>query len=70
MAAILRSRRNFLPEVKLEFEYATKIAMIICDILSFWSMLWLKYWQSYCSSNFWPILEPYDVINDIIHDRL
>ena len=39
MAAILKSRRNFLPEVKLEFEYATKIDLSICDILSFWSML-------------------------------
>ena len=39
MAAILSSRRNFLPEVTPEVEYATKIAMSICDILSFWSMI-------------------------------
>ena len=38
MVAILSSRRNFLPEVTSEVEYATKIAMSICDILSFWSM--------------------------------
>ena len=38
MAAILSSRRNFLTEVTLEVEYATKIAKSICDILSFWSM--------------------------------
>ena len=38
MAAILSSRRNFLTEVAPEVEYATKIAMSICDILSFWSM--------------------------------
>ena len=35
MAAILSSRRNFLPEVTPEVEYATKIAISICDILSF-----------------------------------
>ena len=39
MAAILGSQRIFLPEVKLEFEFAAKIAMSISDILSFWSML-------------------------------
>ena len=39
MAAILSSRRFFLPEVMPKFEYTRKIAMIICDILSFWSML-------------------------------
>ena len=33
MAAILRSRRIFSPEVIPEFQYATKIAMSICDIL-------------------------------------
>ena len=38
MATILSLRRNFLPEVTPEVEYATKIAMSICDILSFWSM--------------------------------
>ena len=38
MAAILFSQRNFLPEGIPEVEYATKIAMSICDILSFWSM--------------------------------
>ena len=38
MAAILSSRRNFLPEVTPEVEYATKIAMNISDILIFWSM--------------------------------
>ena len=38
-AAILRSRRNVLPELTPEFEYAIKIAMVICDILSFWTML-------------------------------
>ena len=38
MAAILSSRRIFLPEVTPEVEYATKIAMNICDILTFWSM--------------------------------
>ena len=35
MAAILSSRRNFLPEAIPDFEYATTIAMSICDILSF-----------------------------------
>ena len=30
---------NFLSEVKLEVDYANKIAMNIFDILSFWSML-------------------------------
>ena len=35
MAAILNSRRKFLPEVTPEVEYATKITMSICDILSF-----------------------------------
>ena len=30
---------NFLPEVKLEVDYANKIAMNIFDIWSFWSML-------------------------------
>ena len=35
MAAILSSRKIFLPEV----EYTRKIAMSITDILSFWSML-------------------------------
>ena len=39
MAAMLRSLQIFLPEVTLEFENAIKIAMSICDILSFWSML-------------------------------
>ena len=39
MAAILSSRLIFLPEVIPEFEYVTKIAMSISDILSFWSML-------------------------------
>ena len=39
MAAIFSSRRNFLPEVTPDVEYATNIAMNICDILSFWSML-------------------------------
>ena len=39
MAAILRLRNCFLPEVIPEFEYATNIAISICDILSFWSML-------------------------------
>ena len=37
-AAILSSQRIFLPEVTPKVEYATKIAMSICDILSFWSM--------------------------------
>ena len=35
MAAILRSRLNFLMEAILEFEYVRKIAMGICDILIF-----------------------------------
>ena len=39
MVANLRSQWNFLPEMTLEFEYDKKIAMGICDILSFWSML-------------------------------
>ena len=30
---------KFLPEVTLEAEYSTRIAISICDILSFWSML-------------------------------
>ena len=39
MAAILSSRQFFLPEVIPEVEYARKIAIIISDILSFWSKL-------------------------------
>ena len=39
MASILSSRQNFLLEVTPEVEKATKIAMSICGILSFWSML-------------------------------
>ena len=38
MAAILSPRRHFLQEVTPEVEYATKIAMSICNILSCWSM--------------------------------
>ena len=39
MAAILRSPQTFLPEVIPEVEYTSKIAMMILDILSFWSTL-------------------------------
>ena len=39
MAAILSSRKTFLPEIIPEVEYTKKIAMSISDILSFWSML-------------------------------
>ena len=38
MAAVLSSRQIFLPELTAEVEYAAKIAMSICDILSIWSM--------------------------------
>ena len=39
MAAILSLRQTFLLEVIPEVEYTKKIAMIISDILSFWSKL-------------------------------
>ena len=39
MAAILRSRQTFLPEVIPEVEYTSKNATNIYDILSFWSKL-------------------------------
>ena len=38
MAAILSSQWSILLEVTSEVEYATRMAMSICDILSFWSM--------------------------------
>ena len=37
MATILSSRQTILPEVILEVEYTSEIAMNISDILSFWS---------------------------------
>ena len=54
--------------VKLKFEFL--IASPICYILSFWSLLKLKFWQSYCSSKFRLILGPDDVINEAFQDRL
>ena len=39
MAAIMRSRQTFLPDVIREVEYISKIAMSISDILSFWYAL-------------------------------
>ena len=39
MAAILRSRQTFLPDVVPEIEYNSKIAMRISDILSYSSTL-------------------------------
>ena len=54
--------------VKLKLEFL--IASPISYILSFWSLLLLKFWQSYCSSKFWLILGPDDIINGAIHDRL
>ena len=70
MAAILSSLRNFLPEMTPEVEYSTKKAISICDILSFWSMLQQKYWQSYCSWKFWLIWSSDDVISDVVHNYL
>ena len=57
---------NFSQEGIPEVKYDSTKAMGICDILSFWSMLLLKYWQSYCNWEFWPILGPDDV-NDVIY---
>ena len=54
--------------VKLKLEFL--IASPIPYILSFWSLLQLKFWQSYRSSKFWPILGPYDVINEAVHNCL
>ena len=67
MAAILSSRQTFLLEVIPEVEYTRKIAMSMSDILSFWSMLWLKYWRRYIYFKIWPILLPGDVINDVMN---
>ena len=39
MPTILSSWQTILPEVILEIEYTSMIAIIISDILSFWSML-------------------------------
>ena len=39
MAAILSPEHFFLPEVIPEVEYTRMIAIVISDILSFWSTL-------------------------------
>ena len=54
--------------VKLKLQF--QIASPIYYILSFWLILYLKFWQSYCSSKFRLISGPDDVINWAIHDSL
>ena len=49
---------NFLPDVIPEVEYSSKIAMSISDILSFWSTLYLKYWDISISK--------FDVLCDLV----
>ena len=58
-------RDKFLPDVILEVEYISKIAMCISDILSFWSTLWLNYWRRYINFNIWSTLWTVDVIDDV-----
>ena len=67
MTAILSSQQFFLSEAIPEVEYTRKIAMSISDILSFWSMLYLKYWRGYINSKIWPILWPGDVTKDVMN---
>ena len=49
---------NFLPDVIPEVEYSSKLAMGISDILSFWSTLYLKYWDISISK--------FDVLCDLV----
>ena len=67
MAAILSSRQTFLPKVIPEVGYTRKIAMSISDILSFWSMLLLKYWRIYINFKIWPTLWPGDITDDVMN---
>ena len=60
-------RQTFLLEVIPEVEYTRKIAMSISDILSFWSTLYLTYWQRYINLKIWPTLWPGDVINEVMN---
>ena len=69
MAAILRSGRSFKPEVVPEVESYFKIGHTILYILSFWSTLQLKNWQSYGNFKIWPIFGPDDVISDVINTK-
>ena len=69
MAANSRWRQTFLPVI-LEVEYASKIAISISDILSFWSMLLLKYGRRYGNFKIWPTLWPGDIIKDVMNTDL
>ena len=64
MATGFRSQQTFL----LEVEYANMIAKSISNIMSFWSTLYVEYWQNY--SKFWLIFGPDDIINDVIDSNL
>ena len=63
-------RDNFLTESCTKVENASIIAMSICDILSFWSTLWVKCWWRYSNFKLLPTLWPGDVINDVINTDL
>ena len=56
----------FLTEVIPEVEFTRKIAISISGILSFWSTLYLKYWQKYINFKIWPTSWSCDVINDVM----
>ena len=60
----------FLSEVIPEVEYTRKTAISISDILSFQSMLYLKYWRRYINFKIWPTLWPGDITNDILNTQL
>ena len=62
MAAILRSRRSFKPEVLPEVESYMKIGHAYLYIMSFCSTFYLKNWRSYDNFKIWPTFWPRDLV--------
>ena len=62
MAAILRSRRSFKPEVLPEVESYMKIGHAYLYLMSFCSTFYLKNWRSYDNFKIWPTFWPRDLV--------
>ena len=62
MAAILRSRRSFKPEVVPKFGFYIKIGHAHPYHISFCSTFYLKNWRSYGDFKIWPTFWPRDLV--------